>query len=203
MKEKIASKIKDLKKSLILEEACKYFEEVGFENVKMSDLARNCDISVGQLYKLFDSKENIFYEYVSYIINQFYKNLISQSKELSSPKDKLLLYLRLKFAIFNDKKRILTDSVAGDPLFFSKLNTKNKKIVQPIFEFLSMELEKLAREYGLEDDLNFLQVAHVFNSFTIGYVEYWLSSDDDNKLNVDVEDMLERFIAGFTCKGKK
>ncbi len=202
MKEKIASKIKDLKKSLVLEEACKYFEEVGFENVKMSDLAKNCDISVGQLYKLFDSKENIFYEYVSYIINQFYENLISQSKELSSPKDKLLLYLRLKFAIFNDKKRTLTDPVAGDPLFFSKLNTKNRKIVQPIFEFLSIELEKLAREYGLEDDLNFLQVAYIFNSFTMGYVEYWLNSDDD-KLNVDVEDILERFIAGFTCKGKK
>ncbi len=199
MKDKIASKVKDFKRELILEEACKYFEEVGFENVKMSELAKNCDISVGQLYKLFDSKENVFNEYVKYQIRLFFDNLLTKSKELQTPREKLLLYLKLKFALFKDKKKTLTDPVASDPLFFSKLNTKNKKLVEPIFQFLSEELEKLAIEYGLREKLDFLQVAYIFNSFTMGYVEYWLNSDKD-ELSVDVEDVLNRFIAGFTCK---
>ncbi len=198
MKYKIASKIKSFKKDLILQEACKYFEEVGFENVKMSDLAKNCDISVGQLYKLFDSKENIFHEYVRYQIDLFYEDIKEACLQKNSPQERLLIYLKLKFKIFRNKRRTLMDPVLGDPLFFSKLNTKNRDLTKPIFEFLRDEFEKLAKEYNLSEDLDYLQVAYVFNSFSMGYIEYWLNSEKE--LEVDEEDILKRFISGFTVK---
>ena len=198
MKYKIASKVRSLKKDLILQEACKYFEEVGFENVKMSDLAKNCDISVGQLYKLFDSKENIFHEYVRYQIRLFYEEIQESCLHISSPQDRLLMYLELKFKIFRNKRRTLMDPVLGDPLFFSKLNTKNRDLTKPIFEFLKDEFEKLAKEYDLPEDLDYLQVAYVFNSCSMGYIEYWLNSEKE--LKVDEKDILKRFISGFTVK---
>ncbi len=198
MKYKIASKVKSLKRDLILQEACKYFEEVGFENVKMSDLAKNCDISVGQLYKLFDSKENIFHEYVRYQINLFYKDIKESCLHINSPQERLLTYLKLKFKIFRNKRRTLMDPVLGDPLFFSKLNARNSDLTKPIFEFLRDEFEKLAKEYDLSEDLDYLQVAYVFNSFSMGYIEYWLNSEKE--LEVDEEDILTRFISGFTHK---
>ncbi|MFK5881494.1 MAG: TetR/AcrR family transcriptional regulator [Sulfurospirillum sp.] len=198
MKEKIATKVKDLKRDLILQEACRYFEEVGFENVKMSDLAKNCDISVGQLYKLFASKENIFHEYVRYQINLFYKEIQDACLHIGKPKDRLLLYLQLKFKIFKNKKKTLRDPVLGDPLFFSKLNIQNKDLTKPIFEFLRGEFESLAKEYELTQEIDYLQVAYIFNSFSMGYVEYWLNSDEE--LEVDEEEIMERFISGFIYK---
>lgn len=194
-KTKMASKVKDLKKNLILDEACRYFEEVGFENVKMNDLAKNCGISVGQLYKLFSSKENVFHEYVRYQIRLFSKEIREACIHVVSPKDRLLKYLELKFKIFKNKKKTLRDPVLGDPLFFSKLNTKNGDLTKPIFEFLRDEFEKLAFEHNLSKDLDYQQVAYVFNSFSMGYIEYWLNSEKE--LEVDEKDILERFISGF------
>ncbi len=198
MKKKIASRVKNLKRDLILHEASRYFEEVGFENVKMSDLAKNCDISVGQLYKLFDSKENIFNEYVRYQINLFYKEIQDACAYISNPKERLLLYLQLKFKIFKNKKKTLKDPVLGDPLFFSKLNIQNSDLTKPIFEFLRDEFEKLAKEYELTQELDYLQVAYIFNSFSMGYVEYWLNSEEE--LEVDEEEIMQRFISGFIYK---
>ncbi len=198
MKSKIASKIKNLKKEMVLLEASRYFEEVGFENVKMSDLAKKCDISVGQLYKLFDSKENIFHEYVRYHINLFYKEMKDACVHISKPKERLLLYLQLKFKIFKNKKRTLRDPVLGDPLFFSKLNIQNRDLSKPIFEFLRDEFERLAKEYELTQELDYLQVAYIFNSFSMGYIEYWLNSDEE--LEVDEEEIMQRFISGFIYK---
>ena len=107
IKKEIASKVKDLKKDLILEVASKYFEEIGFENIKMNDLAKNCDISVGQLYKLFVSKENLYYEYVRYQIRCFYEQLQSLCLHVEEPEERLLIYLNMKFETFKSKEKLL------------------------------------------------------------------------------------------------
>jgi AcrR family transcriptional regulator len=198
IKKEMASKVKDLKKDLILEETSKYFEEIGFENIKMSDLAKNCDISVGQLYKLFVSKENLYYEYVSYQIRLFYDKLQKLCLNVQEPEDRLLIYLDMKFDTFKSKRKVFEAPVMGDPLFFSKMNTKQEKLAKPIYEFLQKEFEKLARKKDLSQDVDFLQVAYVFNSFSMGYIEHWLNTKGE--LEIDSKDVLKRFIRGFTSK---
>ncbi len=195
MKQKIASKVKDLKKELILQEASSYFEEIGFENIKMSDLAKKCDISVGQLYKLFSSKENIYYEYVSFQIRMFFDKLQKECLHVESPEDRLLVYLNMKFSTFKSKRKVFESPVMGDPLFFSKMNTKQERLARPIYEFLRLEFERLASKHDVSKELDFLQVAYVFNSFSMGYIEHWLNTQGD--LDIDAKDVLDRFISGF------
>jgi len=198
IKKEIASKVKDLKKDLILEVASKYFEEIGFENIKMNDLAKNCDISVGQLYKLFVSKENLYYEYVRYQIKLFYEQLQSLCLHVEEPEERLLIYLNMKFETFKSKRKAFEGPVMGDPLFFSKMNTKQERLARPIFEFLKNEFEKLANKRDSSKELDFLQVAYVFNAFSMGYIEHWLNTEGE--LEIDSKDVLERFISGFTCR---
>ena len=198
MRDKIASKVKDLKKDLILQEASAYFEEVGFENIKMSELAKKCEISVGQLYKLFISKENIYYEYASYQIRLFYDKLQKECLHVESPEDRLLVYLNMKFSTFKSKRKVFESPVIGDPLFFSKMNRKQEKSAKPIYEFLKKEFKRLAIKHGVSKEFDFLQVAYVFNSFSMGYVEYWLNTQGE--LDIDTKDVLNRFISGFIYK---
>ena len=195
MKDKIASKVKDYKKDLILQEASDYFENVGFDNLKMSELAKNCNISVGQLYKLFDSKENIYYEYVGYQIRLFYTQLQEECLYVNSPEQRLLIYLKMKFAAFKSKRKVFESAVLGDPLFFSKMNTKQEKQAKPIYEFLQKEFEKLSFKHQTSQELDFLQVAYVFNSFSMGYIEHWLNTQGE--LDIDIKNVLDRFIRGF------
>ncbi len=198
IKQEIASRIKNLKKDLILKEASIYFEKIGFENIKMNDLAKNCDISVGQLYKLFVSKENLYYEYIRYQIRLFYEQLQKLCLYTKKPEERLLIYLNMKFDTFKSKRKIFEGSVMGDPLFFLKMNTKQEKLARPIYEFLKREFEKLADKRGSSKELDFLQVAYVFNSFSMGYIEHWLNTEGE--LNIDTKDILDRFISGFTYK---
>lgn len=198
MKDKIASKVKDYKKDLVLQVASAYFEDVGFDNLKMSELAKNCNISVGQLYKLFGSKENIYYEYVGYQIRLFYKQLQEECLHVNSPEERLLIYLNMKFTAFKNKRKVFESAVLGDPLFFSKMNTKQEKQAKPIYNFLQKEFEKLAEEHNISRELDFLQVAYVFNSFSMGYIEHWLNTKGE--LDIDIKDVLDRFISGFISK---
>lgn len=198
MKDKIASKVKDYKKDLVLQVASAYFEDVGFDNLKMSELAKNCNISVGQLYKLFGSKENIYYEYVGYQIRLFYTQLQEKCLHVNSPEERLLIYLNMKFTAFKNKRKVFESAVLGDPLFFSKMNTKQEKQAKPIYNFLQKEFEKLAEEHNISRELDFLQVAYVFNSFSMGYIEHWLNTKGE--LDIDIKDVLDRFISGFISK---
>lgn len=56
----------------------------------------------------------------------------------------------------------------------------------------------MAEKRDSSKDLDFLQVAYVFNSFSMGYIEYWLNTECEFK--IDSKDILERFISGFTYK---
>ena len=198
IKKEMASRVKDLKKDLILSEASKYFEDIGFENIKMNDLAKSCDISVGQLYKLFVSKENLYYEYIRYQIRLFYKQLEKLCLHVEEPEERLLIYLNMKFDTYKSKRKVFENPAMGDPLFFLKMNTKQERLARPIYEFLKREFEKLADKKGSSKDSDFLQVAYVFNSFSMGYIEYWLNTKGE--LKIDSKDVLDRFISGFTSK---
>ena len=58
MKKKIKEEVNALKKKMILEAAQEYIEKNGYQNFKINDLSKVCEISVGALYQLFESKEN-------------------------------------------------------------------------------------------------------------------------------------------------
>ncbi len=51
---------RDLKEVIILNAAEKIFEEVGFVNAKMDDIAREASMSKGSIYFYFQSKENLY-----------------------------------------------------------------------------------------------------------------------------------------------
>ena len=82
----MAQKLKNELKILILEETKKEILENGFENASIRNIAKKCDISVGNIYRYYENKDDLF--------KCTYKNFLSQINDL------ILMYSKNRFAIF-------------------------------------------------------------------------------------------------------
>jgi len=174
----IKDRIKEYKKELILQKISSFLEKEGFEKAKMADIAAYCGISVGALYKLFSSKEELFYSYIKYQIDLFYENLEKGFAKIEDPKKRICFFVAQKFKTFKEKKKVLIDTVAADPLFLAKLNTAKQNPAKKVYELLARELKKakIAKP---------LKMAYLINGLTLGYVELWLTTGDERVLDVD------------------
>jgi AcrR family transcriptional regulator len=160
------------KKELILQRVSELLENEGFAGLTMQRIANYCNISVGALYKLFASKEDLFYAYVHYQIDLFMQKLQEGFLRLATPEEKLRFFIELKFKTFKDKKKILLDTIAADPLFFAKLNVTKNNPAQKIYLAVAEVLE----EMGVKDPL---KLSYALNGLTLGFLEYWLANNGE------------------------
>jgi len=194
VKDVIKQKVQETKKRLIVEEVSKIFESEGFSSVKMQDIAKRLGISVGALYKLFASKEEMYFAYIEYQIQAFHERLLQSCPAAEDPEKCLERYIRLKFEVFSGKRKAIEDPVVGDPLFFLKMNTHKSDPARPIFEYLAELFGKLAKIRPLREE-NMLKVAYLFNAFTTGYIEYWIHYGD--RLDDSADRVLSEFLEGM------
>ena len=193
MKEKIRQKMQETKTDLVLEHVSDYFDKVGFSQATMQEIAAAVGISVGALYKLFPSKDALLAAYVDYQIRQFDKTLRSACLHTDDPRKCLILFIQLKFATFASKKRALEDPVLGDPFFFLKLHARKENAAESILQFLAEQFARLEKEVPIKSD-NHLKTAYLFNSYTMGYIEYWINYG--GKLEEKAEEVFESFLEG-------
>ncbi|WP_159445313.1 TetR/AcrR family transcriptional regulator [Nitratiruptor tergarcus] len=191
MKETIKQKIKETKKEILLEVISELFEQKGFADLKMQDIAKHLDMSIGALYKIFASKEDLLLAYIEFEIKKFYSMLQEQTNNIDDPLLCLQHYVNLKFEVFKQKRRALEDPLMGDPLFFLKMGKKEYMLIEPILALLASWFEKLHAQTPLREH-DFLKLAFLFNSYTNGYVEYWIVHNKD----LNPTQVVELFLQG-------
>ncbi|WP_457599382.1 TetR/AcrR family transcriptional regulator [Hydrogenimonas sp.] len=197
MKELIKEKVLETKKNLVLEKVSEFFDESGFDGVKIQDIAAHTGLSVGALYKLFPSKEQLFYEYIAYQIRRFHEELMLACAGVEDPRTMLEIYIGLKFSTFVSKRKAIEDPVIGDPLFFVKMNTQKSDPAGPIYEFLADLFAQLAERMPLKER-DHMKSAYLFNAYTMGFIEHWLNCGGD--LDEDPAEVVERFLNGMRCR---
>jgi len=168
----IKERVKAFKRELILQRVSELIEERGFEKLKMVDIAAACGISVGALYKLFSSKDELFYAYMDYQIDLFYRTLKSIFAGVEDPKERIRIYIELKFETLKTKKQLLNDTLAADPLFFAKFNVSKQNPAKKVYALLAEQLELLGAEDGL-------RLAYMLGGMTMGCIEMWLAGDGE------------------------
>ncbi len=193
MKKLMQKKVKELKRELVLEQAGKYFEAEGFEAVTMAELAKQCGISVGALYKLFESKDALFYAYVEHQIKILHEGILQKSAAVTSVREKLQIIVELKFQTFCSKSKLIFDPIAGDPLFFTKLSHSRENPAKIIYDYTAGLFEALSKEQPLKSS-DAQQLAYLFHSFLLGFVEHWLHFGGD--LRAQSKTALEMFLQG-------
>ena len=171
----MAQKLKNELKILILEETKKEILENGFENASIRNIAKKCDISVGNIYRYYENKDDLF--------KCTYKNFLSQISDL------ILMYSKNRFAIFTkfhinklfDVNQLIDEFTEGLMNIIMENKEEalilfiNKKEIEKILLWFSDTLEELDKRN--KDKLYYKMCANgIINS-----ISYALNNSDDNE----------------------
>jgi len=171
----IKNKMQILKKELLLEEASKAFEAVGYEQMKIVDLAKKAQVSAGTIYTLFNSKEGLYLAYLEHQMNHFYEELLSRS-QAETPQKNIYLFIHLKFSYYQQKRKAIEQSAADNPFFFNTLYKEHTVVIEKIYLFLSETFMQLNPKL---DEAAAMRLAFGLNGFSDGYISQWLELNDN------------------------
>ena len=168
MKNKINDELNKVKKDLYLKAAADYFDKSGYKNFKISHLAKELETSVGTIYNLFNSKDDLYLEYLILKLQNFLEKL--KEKETSNPKENLEIYLESKYEIFIQIDKNRDKTLINDPYFFHKLDISNHQIVDEIYDFLIRQFKKIYPN----ENMNYKHIATLFKKLSDGFIESYL-----------------------------
>lgn len=193
MKAVVDKKINKIKKELYLNAAVEYIDNNGYKQLKISQLAKSLEISVGTIYNLFGSKEQLYLEYLILKFENFFKELIQNETE--NPRENLELYLKAKYKIFIQIDKKDNYPIIDDPFFFHKLDVINHPVVMKIYQFLAKQFRLIYKFENLEEAMHF---TILFKKLSDGYIEsYMLKKFDTTNI---VEDTMNHFFKGLDNK---
>ncbi|NOV02366.1 TetR/AcrR family transcriptional regulator [Paenibacillus planticolens] len=186
-------------KEEVVKSAAKLFKERGFLSTTIQDIAEDCGIAKGSVYKFFPSKEDLF----SVVFDQCHNDYFDQVDELTripglSPEDQFVQQIILRFRYFIEYKHILVE--------FTELPIQQDPKFQPLRHKVRGRLirwhsECLLHVYGEEIHPYLWDLVSIYRAilkeylFWIVYEEKSLSLEETakfilDKLNVLVKHMM-------------
>ncbi len=191
--QKLKDKIFDLKQNTILECATAYFETVGYEHTKIANIAKDVGMSVGALYKIFDSKDVLFNAYIMYQVGRFYDEYKRSTEDKSGYEEKLKAYIRLKFEYYMQKSNAVESSIlSGDPFFYHKAYSGKENPMQQVYLLLMDILREVVPKQS-ETELKFL--AYTFHTMSDGAISLWFEEKID--LEKQIDEIYQLFMHGI------
>ena len=172
----IKTKLQDVKRALILEEAATQFERVGYEQLKVSDLAKSVGISVGTIYGLFESKEGLYMAYVNEQIARYLEALEARCAGAATPEAQLEQVYLLKFEYFVSKRKAVEECARNNPLFFSNIRYRIPELMERIYEKIANIVREIAPG---KSEGEALELAYILSGLSDGYLMYWLAHDGE------------------------
>lgn len=184
---KLNAKMKRMKADLILDKASEMFDSVGFEELKVSELAKEVGVSVGTIYSYFESKEGLHQACMKNDIEDFYEALVILMDEHTDFEKMLLITTNMKFEIMKQKRVCIQSSALSNPFFFESTQVLHKESMAKIYELFAQKVEV---EKNI--DIESIQLVYLFNSMTNAYVLRWL--EDEISLDGKAEEICNLFI---------
>jgi AcrR family transcriptional regulator len=164
-------------RTLILNTALDLFRERGYENTTMRAIAEKADVSLGNAYYYYESKEHliqVFYDELNREQIEACKEVLDEEKKF---KKRLLEVMRTKFRVIEPYHRFaaILFKTAADPLSFSKESEAVRDESIAFFEEL-VAGSNLKLPKDLEKELPYLLWL-----FHMGLILFWIHDNSDEK----------------------
>jgi AcrR family transcriptional regulator len=111
---------KETKKTQIMKTALKLFAKQGFYNTTIADIAKEMEMSVGNIYNYFPSKESLAKELLLYSSNRFGERLKEINEMNISTKEKIKKIVELYFTMADEEPELVD--------YFMRVYLSNKEI---------------------------------------------------------------------------
>lgn len=183
MAQKVNQKIYEIKKELILQEASLIFEKEGYEEMKISNLAKIAGVSQSTIYSMFENKDGLYLEYIRFHIKGFLEKLNSLISNSSSDYERINAFIKLKFEYFIQKEKALSQNIKNNPLFFNSLYNDYTNPFEDIYKYLANTFIKINPSLN---EAKSIELAYSLNSFSDGYIALWME-----KQNIDLISLVD------------
>jgi len=181
MAKSINSKLQDVKRDLILDATSELLDSIGFDKLKVSELANEVGISVGTIYSMFESKEGLYLAYVQRQVDMFLLFLNEKCEGITDPKEELRMALTLKFEHFVQKRTAIEDCAKNNVFFFNNIHS-GTDMLHEIIKHLALNISKINPKLSSVESE---KLAYVIMSLSDGYVNHWLIVEDDLLSQID------------------
>ena len=178
----LSKKMKNMKCDLILEEALVMFEEHGYEDLKISELAKRVGVSVGTIYSYFKSKEDLYSACIEQEIHEAHLAHQELFALEISDEEKIKKAIKIKFDIMGKKRTSFSSGLLNNPFFFESHQIQHKEAINKIYEFYIKPIANLK-----EVDIDSCQLVYILNSITNAYVLRWVEDDLESLDDKDEE----------------
>lgn len=169
---RLNSEIKNMKRTLILEKASEMFDTHGFEELKISTLAKEVGVSVGTIYAYFDSKERLYSACMLQEIASAYELFVTLFEQ-DLPFEALLEQsIKVKFEIMSQKRKSIESGALNNPMFFESQQVEHKEAFQKLFGLYIEPIEKAKNV-----DIDSLQLVYILNSIGNAYALRWMEGE--------------------------
>lgn len=181
----------ELKRELILEEATALFIQDGYENMKISDLAKNAGVSIGTIYTMYGSKETLYNHYVMNQIEYYIEVIQEELQHHSDPLEMLKVVTKIHFSAIIKNKNALKESIISDPTFFLNVGADEENPLMHLYTYISETVIKpLLIEMGCKKDP--MEIFFLYDGITLGMTKYWILKGGDLLNRVD--EAIETFL---------
>jgi AcrR family transcriptional regulator len=167
--------------NLVLDAAEEIFAEASYAQASVEEIAQRAEISVGTLYNLFHSKEDIYRGVVSRAQDMFFKNLELEAEEARGPKEKVHAVVRYAFEHFSKYSRQFRHYVSATNGFQWELRSKlerdafdaQQSFMRRLVEICQRGMDEGMFKKGLPAELMAVTLMGVPHSF----LTVWLEQD--------------------------
>ena len=193
----LKSRINDLKKEIILENAIEHFKKYGYRKTSMNDLAKEIRVAVKTIYDIFGSKEGLFLASISKLIEDKYLKLVEELTQIEDPYKKLKLYILNKFKSAKEFKLSHKELWNSTPWFMEKGQALEAVVkADQILEEILIEVHKIK---PMKSE-NIKKYTKVLAFMVEGYILETIAQNEfiTADLNQATDEVLELFFNGVS-----
>ncbi len=172
---RLNAEIKNMKRTLILEKASEMFDTHGFEELKISTLAKEVGVSVGTIYAYFESKERLYSACMLREIEFAYELFIKLFEQELSFEALLEQSIKIKFTIMTQKRKSIESGALNNPMFFESQQVEHKEAFDKLYGLYVEPIEKVKKV-----DVDTMQLIYILNSIGNAYVLRWMEGELDS-----------------------
>jgi AcrR family transcriptional regulator len=187
----------------LLAAAKEIFEEHGFLDARISDIAERAGLSHGSFYHYFDSKEEIFREVAEAVEEQLSApmgSVILDPKSHAAPRDRIREAIRLHMESYRREARIM-GVIEQVTRYDDQVRAARRKRQDHYGKMVEESIRRLQRHGLVEPDLDPKVTAAALGSMTGRFPELWFV---EGRLDCDfdhgVEEMTRVFMRGLGLK---
>ena len=191
--------MKQEKMDSILDTARKMFGRYGMQKTNLHEIARMARVAKATLYNYFGSKDQIYLEVLNLEVNDVIEKILVAVDQVTSPADKLSVFLHAKFRYMKEAINILNLGREGIDNLLPKTGSIRDSLFSREVNILHSILEKGVNE-GIFYVSNIMLTARAIGYALRGFETTWLLEENNNEIEKHLDTLSDILCEGILIR---